>query len=66
MKIFAKALICARWADEEYCLYCEGQYQTPIAMLSRTEVLALRDELNQALDEGKAAKRTAVAHAVAK
>lgn len=66
MKIFAKALISARWGDEEYCLFRHGEYQTPIAMLSRHDVMALRSELDQALDEGKAAKLTSKAQSLTK
>jgi len=62
MRVFAKALIDAQWGDVTYCIFREGEFQNPIAMLSESDVLLLRDELRNAVDEAHAyvtARRTA-------
>jgi hypothetical protein len=48
MRIYVKKITSLTWGEEEYIVYKEGQYQTPIAILSGVEIADLATSIDEA------------------
>lgn len=50
MRILVKKLIDAKWGNSEYVLYREGEWQTPLAILTDIDLQRLADAIDEAQD----------------